>query len=138
MRMNQLSGGQVFRHFHDYMKCGEDSCGICAAIRTCILSIFSPLPKKESIFIPEEGEMSDKRIKELLILWDDLVHCFLPIGTDAMLKEKLIEIRRRIEHGPEVSRKKISQLLAQRPSWDTEICIIQYLRERGVTVEEGK
>ena len=48
--------------------------------------------------------MSDKRIKELLILWDDLVHCFLPIGMDAMLKEKLIEIRRRIEHGPKVSR----------------------------------
>ena len=47
-------------------------------------------------------------------------------------------IRALIEHGPEVSRKKISQLLAQRPSWDTEVCIIQYLRERGVTVKEGK
>ena len=43
-----------------------------------------------------------------------------------------------IEHGPEVSRKRISQLLAQLPSWDTEVCIMQYLRECGVTVKEGK
>ena len=48
---------------------------------------------------------------------------------------KLNALSRLIEHGPEVSRKKISQLLAQRPSWDTEVCIIQYLRERGVTVK---
>ena len=47
-------------------------------------------------------------------------------------------IRSLIEHGPEVSREKISQLLVQRPSWDTEVCIMQYLRERGVTVKEGK
>jgi len=60
MRMNQLSGGQVFRHFHDYMKCGEDSCGICAAIRTCIISIFFPLPQEESGLIPEERVMGNE------------------------------------------------------------------------------
>jgi len=55
-----------------------------------------------------------------------------------MLLERIENLKHGlIEHGPEVSRKKISQLLAQRPGWDTEVCIIQYLRERGVTVKEG-
>jgi len=87
--------------------------------------------------------MSDKRIKELLILWDDLVHCFLPIGTDAMLKEKLIEIRRRIEHGPEVSREfveKYANRISIATTWNGQNVRIlkRAFREAGVTVKEKK
>jgi len=89
--------------------------------------------------------VSDKAMREEML--EELDRCWvIPLEKGAAVKDiwessgfKAREaIRALIEHGPEVSRKKISQLLVQRPSWDTEVCIMQYLRERGVTVKEGK
>jgi len=60
------------------------------------------------------------------------------VRENICLKETCGALQKKlIEHGPEVSRKKISQLLAQRPEWDIEVCLVQYLTEAGVTVKEG-
>jgi len=81
-------------------------------------------------------EPTREEMKKALMAWKNayVLNTDEPEGTYRMFKAIC---RALIEHGPEVSRKRISQLLAQRPSWDTEVCIMQYLRECGVTVKEG-
>jgi len=89
MRMNQLSGGQVFRHFHDYMKCGEDSCGICAAIRTCIISIFFPLPQKESGLVTTEHVKLKEKVGEWQKIAKETIDkdYYLAIGDCDLLRD---------------------------------------------------
>ena len=110
-------------------------CPICNAIRALI----TDYPRLKAKYDALRGKVTREEMRETL---DYLVEG-RQVGFSRGLATKHLEdcvdaICALIEHGPEVSRKKISQLLAQRPSWDTEVCIMQYLRERGVTVKEGK
>ena len=82
--------------------------------------------------------MSESPTGEMLEFFNALCEESSINFLSARNQDKVLALRRLIEHGPEVSRKKISQLLAQRPSWDTEVCIMQYLRECGVTVKEDE